>query len=54
MSLALKLAGQGRDGVKANPMVGCVVVKDDKIVAKGYHQTFGGKSITKLMVRHFM
>jgi diaminohydroxyphosphoribosylaminopyrimidine deaminase/5-amino-6-(5-phosphoribosylamino)uracil reductase len=41
MSLALKLAGQGRDGVKANPMVGCVVVKDDKIVAKGYHQTFG-------------
>ena len=41
MSLALKLAGQGRDGVKANPMVGCVVVKDDKIIAKGYHQTFG-------------
>ena len=25
MSLALKLAGQGRYGVKANPMVGCVV-----------------------------
>ena len=41
MSLALKLAGQGRDGVKANPMVGCVVVKDDRIIAKGYHQTFG-------------
>ena len=41
MSLALKLADQGRDGVKANPMVGCVVVKDDRIIAKGYHQTFG-------------
>lgn len=41
MSLALKLAGQGRDGVKANPMVGCVVVKEDQIIAKGYHQTFG-------------
>ncbi|WP_291790190.1 bifunctional diaminohydroxyphosphoribosylaminopyrimidine deaminase/5-amino-6-(5-phosphoribosylamino)uracil reductase RibD, partial [Candidatus Thioglobus sp.] len=41
MSLALKLAGQGRDGVKANPMVGCVVVKDDQIIAQGYHQTFG-------------
>ncbi len=41
MSLALKLARQGRDGVKANPMVGCVVVKDDQIIAKGYHKTFG-------------
>ncbi|MCS5586252.1 MAG: bifunctional diaminohydroxyphosphoribosylaminopyrimidine deaminase/5-amino-6-(5-phosphoribosylamino)uracil reductase RibD [Gammaproteobacteria bacterium] len=41
MSLALELADQGRDGVKANPMVGCVVVKDDQIIAKGYHQTFG-------------
>ena len=41
MSLALGLADQGRDGVKANPMVGCVVVKDDQIIAKGYHQTFG-------------
>ena len=41
MSLALKLAGQGRDGVKANPMVGCVVVKEDQIIAKSYHQTFG-------------
>ena len=41
MSLALKLAGQGRDGVKANPMVGCVVVKDDQVIAKGYHQNFG-------------
>jgi diaminohydroxyphosphoribosylaminopyrimidine deaminase (EC 3.5.4.26)/5-amino-6-(5-phosphoribosylamino)uracil reductase (EC 1.1.1.193) len=41
MSLALKLADQGRDGVKANPMVGCVVVKDDQIIAKDYHQTFG-------------
>jgi diaminohydroxyphosphoribosylaminopyrimidine deaminase/5-amino-6-(5-phosphoribosylamino)uracil reductase len=22
-------------------MVGCVIVKDNKIIAKGYHQTFG-------------
>ncbi|RUM85481.1 MAG: riboflavin biosynthesis protein RibD, partial [Candidatus Thioglobus sp.] len=41
MSLALKLADQGRDSVKANPMVGCVVVKDDQIIAEGYHRTFG-------------
>lgn len=41
MSIALKLASQGRDGVKANPMVGCVVVKDGQIIARDYHQTFG-------------
>ena len=41
MSLALRLANQGQYGVKANPMVGCVITKDDKIIAQGYHQAFG-------------
>lgn len=41
MVLALKLASQGRYGVKSNPMVGCVIVKHEKIIAKGYHQAFG-------------
>ncbi len=41
MSLALKLARQGRYGVKSNPMVGCVITKDGKILAQGYHQNFG-------------
>jgi diaminohydroxyphosphoribosylaminopyrimidine deaminase/5-amino-6-(5-phosphoribosylamino)uracil reductase len=41
MALALKLASQGKYGVKSNPMVGCVIVKHEKIIAKGYHQTFG-------------
>jgi diaminohydroxyphosphoribosylaminopyrimidine deaminase/5-amino-6-(5-phosphoribosylamino)uracil reductase len=41
MAIALKLANEGRYGVGANPMVGCVIVKDDQIIAKGYHQTFG-------------
>lgn len=42
MSLALKLARKGRYGVKSNPMVGCVVVKNNKIIAQDYHKTFGG------------
>lgn len=25
-----------------NPMVGCVVVKDNKIIAEGYHKQYGG------------
>ena len=41
MSLALKLASRGKYGVQSNPIVGCVICKDDKILAKGYHQTFG-------------
>ncbi len=41
MDLALKLARLGMHGVGANPMVGCVIEKDGKIIAKGYHQTFG-------------
>lgn len=41
MSLALNLARQGRYGVKSNPMVGCVIVKNDEIIAQGYHQNFG-------------
>ncbi|SMN11795.1 Diaminohydroxyphosphoribosylaminopyrimidine deaminase / 5-amino-6-(5-phosphoribosylamino)uracil reductase [uncultured Candidatus Thioglobus sp.] len=41
MSIALKLARKGCYGVASNPMVGCVIVKDDKIIAQGYHQRFG-------------
>ena len=41
MALAIKLAAKGRYAVKANPMVGCVIVKNNKIIASGYHQKFG-------------
>lgn len=42
MSLALKLAEQGRFTVSPNPMVGCVIVKDGQIIGEGYHQKAGG------------
>jgi diaminohydroxyphosphoribosylaminopyrimidine deaminase / 5-amino-6-(5-phosphoribosylamino)uracil reductase len=41
MGLALKLARQGALGVAGNPMVGCVIEKEGKIIASGYHQIFG-------------
>jgi len=41
MSLALKLARKGQYGVQSNPMVGCVITKNDEIIAQGYHQKFG-------------
>jgi diaminohydroxyphosphoribosylaminopyrimidine deaminase/5-amino-6-(5-phosphoribosylamino)uracil reductase len=37
MKMALELAKQGRGYTSPNPMVGAVVVKDGRIVGKGYH-----------------
>ena len=42
MQRCLDLALLGQGSVSPNPMVGCVIVKDDKIVGEGYHQKFGG------------
>jgi len=41
MSIALRLARKGMLSVKSNPMVGCVIIKDDNIIAKGWHQKYG-------------
>lgn len=42
MQRTLKLAAKGRGRVSPNPMVGALVVKDQKIIARGYHSYFGG------------
>ncbi len=39
---AIKLAGRGRGSVEPNPAVGAVLVKNGRIIARGYHKTFGG------------
>jgi diaminohydroxyphosphoribosylaminopyrimidine deaminase/5-amino-6-(5-phosphoribosylamino)uracil reductase len=39
---ARQLARQGWGRVHPNPMVGCVLVRDGRVVAEGYHQEFGG------------
>ena len=41
MKLALRLAAKGAGWVSPNPMVGAVVVKDGKIVGRGYHRRAG-------------
>ena len=38
MGLALQLAKRGCGFVEPNPMVGCVVVHNDDLVASGYHR----------------
>jgi len=42
MKIAINLAKKGGDSVFPNPMVGAVVVKNGKVVGKGYHKYFGG------------
>ena len=41
MRRALKLARQGAGYTNPNPMVGCVVVKDGRIISEGYHEKYG-------------
>ncbi len=41
MRRALELARLGEGHVSPNPMVGCVVVKDDRVIAEGYHEKVG-------------
>jgi diaminohydroxyphosphoribosylaminopyrimidine deaminase / 5-amino-6-(5-phosphoribosylamino)uracil reductase len=41
MKMALDLAGKGRGTTSPNPMVGAVVVKDGRVVGKGYHKAAG-------------
>lgn len=42
MSTALSLAQKGKGRTGLNPAVGCVIVKNNKIIGKGYHKYFGG------------
>lgn len=42
MERALHLAEKGRGRVSPNPMVGAVLVKEGRIIGKGYHACYGG------------
>lgn len=42
MKLAVGLARKGRFYVGPNPMVGAVIVKNGRIIGRGYHKKFGG------------
>lgn len=42
MAKALEIAEQGRFTTQPNPMVGCVIVKNNQIVGSGAHMEFGG------------
>ena len=41
MKIALEEAKKGIGGVNPNPLVGAVIVKNNKIIGKGYHKRYG-------------
>lgn len=41
MQRCLELASLGMGNVSPNPLVGCVIVNNGKIIGEGYHQKFG-------------
>ncbi|MFT8361077.1 bifunctional diaminohydroxyphosphoribosylaminopyrimidine deaminase/5-amino-6-(5-phosphoribosylamino)uracil reductase RibD [Liquorilactobacillus satsumensis] len=43
MQLALQNAQKGTGSTWTNPLVGAVIVKDQKVLATGYHHHFGGR-----------
>ena len=43
MKQALKLARKGLGKTSPNPMVGAIIVKNDRIIGQGYHHHYGGR-----------
>ena len=41
MNKCLELAKKGKGNVSPNPMVGSLIVYEDKIIGEGYHQRYG-------------
>ena len=39
--LAIEVAKKGQGNVSPNPLVGCVIIKNDKIIGAGYHEKYG-------------
>ncbi len=41
IKLALEIAKKGNGQVSPNPLVGCIIVKNDRIIGAGYHEKYG-------------
>ncbi len=48
MRRCLELAERGRGKVSPNPLVGCVVVKDGRILAEGWHEALGARHAERM------
>jgi len=42
MQRCLDLAGRGEGSVSPNPLVGCIIVRENRIIGEGFHRLYGG------------
>ena len=52
MERCLRLARKGAANVSPNPMVGCVIVRNGKIVGEGFHEKFGEPHAEIIAMEH--
>ena len=52
MSIAIKNAKKGYGKVSPNPLVGCILVKEGKIIGEGYHHKFGDPHAEVMAIRN--
>ena len=43
MKKAIELASEGKGYTSPNPLVGTVIVKDNRVIGEGFHQKYGDK-----------
>jgi diaminohydroxyphosphoribosylaminopyrimidine deaminase/5-amino-6-(5-phosphoribosylamino)uracil reductase len=43
IKLAIEIAKKGMGSVSPNPLVGCVIIKNERIIGAGFHEKYGGK-----------
>ncbi len=41
IKLAIEIAKKGKGNVSPNPLVGAIIIKDDRIIGAGYHEKYG-------------
>ncbi|GIS48526.1 MAG: hypothetical protein Ct9H90mP22_1140 [Gammaproteobacteria bacterium] len=42
MKMAISLAKKGINKTGSNPIVGAIIVKNNRVIGKGFHSDFGG------------
>ena len=47
MERAIEISKKGRGYVSPNPLVGCIIIKDGKIIGEGFHRKYGGSHAEK-------
>lgn len=53
MLRAVELAKRGTGTVNPNPLVGAVIVRDDEIIAEGWHERYGELHAERNAIKHY-